>query len=374
MTHSIRTLIIVFLLSLCTQLMAQQDQINAQKQIIATLEKQVANGERELAKIRKDKSASEAKLPSLIRQIEQRNDLLSAQRKQEDLIRKEVDRATKRSEELMRELKAEREIYARMVRDSYQSYKHNSFLSYIFTSRDFIDMARRVVNMRSIANLRAEKMEHINELNSEVEKERAQLVTQQKELEKVTAGLARQKANLERDIASIRQDIKRMSSKERQNLQQSSLQKKRLDSEIAKLRTMSHGNKEGATFSSRTSNLNLPVENGRVKRYMDNMAEISGPQNARIKSIYEGRVVGVSYNRISGKYDVFIAHGEYISSYAGLAVATVSKGDKIAKNQVIGTIGATVNISTLKSEYKIVFGIYPPNANTKMRASDCFKK
>ena len=79
-------------------------------------------------------------------------------------------------------------------------------------------------------------------------------------------------------------------------------------------------------------------------------------------------------NRISSKYDVFVAHGEYITSYANLDEVSVEKGQKVAKNEKIGVVGASVNLTTMETEYKIVFGIYSPNPKETMRASDCFRK
>lgn len=65
-----------------------------------------------------------------------------------------------------------------------------------------------------------------------------------------------------------------------------------------------------------------------------------GAEGAQVISIYEGKVVEVKRNRITNKYDVYIAHGEYISSYANLNSVTVGKDDKVARNQQIGTIGS----------------------------------
>ena len=113
---------------------------------------------------------------------------------------------------------------------------------------------------------------------------------------------------------------------------------------------------------------------GRVKRYMENMAEITGPKGAAVISIYDGKVVEIKRNRITNKYDVFVAHGEYITSYANLGAVSVAKGQTVAKNSAIGVIGPAVDIQTMKTEYRLVFGIYPPAGAKKMRASDCFRK
>ncbi|MBQ1958221.1 MAG: M23 family metallopeptidase, partial [Alistipes sp.] len=93
-----------------------------------------------------------------------------------------------------------------------------------------------------------------------------------------------------------------------------------------------------------------------------------------VRTIYDGKVVEIKRNRINGKYDVFVAHGEYITSYANMDEVSVEKGQKVAKNSRIGEVGSSVNVTTMESEYKLVFGIYSPNPKETMRAADCFKK
>ena len=69
-----------------------------------------------------------------------------------------------------------------------------------------------------------------------------------------------------------------------------------------------------------------------------------------------------------------MAQGEYITSYANLGSIFFEKGQKVARNETLGAIGSAVDIATMETEYKLVFGIYPPDPNQKMRAEDCFKR
>ena len=111
-----------------------------------------------------------------------------------------------------------------------------------------------------------------------------------------------------------------------------------------------------------------------MKRYNGNMAQIVGAEGAKIISIYEGKVVDVKRNKVTNKYDVYIAHGEYITSYANLSSVAVAKGQTVARDQRIGVIGSAVDPATMNIEYKLVFGIYAPSPSVKMSAANCFKK
>ena len=183
-----------------------------------------------------------------------------------------------------------------------------------------------------------------------------------------------QRDKLQKDVKSAQRTMNQLSTKEKAALKEKLESEERLDAAIDELRKLTKGNKEGASFSRTTSNLNLPVEGGTVRRYKGNMAEITARKGAAVTTIYDGKVVEVKRNRISGQYDVFVAHGEYITSYANLESVTVEKNAKVGKNQRIGTIGSSMNLSTMQPEHKMVFGIYSPNPKETMRAADCFKK
>ncbi|MFI3282515.1 MAG: peptidoglycan DD-metalloendopeptidase family protein [Rikenellaceae bacterium] len=366
-------IVIILTLVVCSGY-AQSDKVAEQKRIIAALEKQVAEGEKEVSSLRKGKADKEKQIRSLALQIQKRNKLLSAQNAQVEMIKEEIAKSDKEHGTLSAQLSTQKELYAEMVREAYRNYRNNNLMSYLFKSEDFVDVARKIVNLRAISQLREERMARIESLTNEVAQQRQQLIENKKLLDVAVKDLENQRGQLERDQKSARSSIATMSSKEKRLLQERELQQRKLDSAIGELRKLTKGNTRGATFTAKTSNLNLPVQGGGVKRYVDNMAEVVGAKGANVVSIYDGRVVEIKQNRITGKYDVYIAHGEYITSYAGLQEVTVAKGANVQKNQVIGEIGQSVDIITMQSEYKIVFGIYPPNPSQKLKAADCFKK
>ncbi len=352
----------------------QQGLVDAQKRVIASIEKQIAEGEKSIASIRSDKNTAQRKVQSLASQVEQRNRLLSAQRQQIALLTADIDSAAVRSTSLQSELASQRELYAQMVREAYRNYSHNNFVSYIFASENFHDVGRRIVNIRRLAQLRSDRIATINSVSASLDSTRLVLLDRKASLDSTVVDITRQKNSIQRDVNAARSSLSKMSAKEREALQAKALQQQKLSTALEELRRLSKGNTQGASFSTKTSNLNLPVRGGRVKRYMDNMAEVVGAQNADVIAIYEGKVVDVKQNRITSKYDIYIAHGEYITSYAGLKSARVTKGELVVKNQVVGQVGAAVDIITMNTEYKIVFGIYPPSPTQKMKASDCFKR
>lgn len=371
-----KVVLFLFLLLGAGSLAAQNtdQQIAAQKRLIADLEKQIAREEQEISKLKKGRASAEETVRRLARQIDSRNQLLDVTERDARKLEVEVARTDSVARGLSASLDAHKRRYAEMVREAYRNYKHNNYLTYLFSSSDFNQVARRITNLREVAAMRERQMEQIVTLSEQVSVERTRLTGQQRALDSVKRSLTTQRTRLQKDSQAARANIKQLSKKEKAALQQKIAREQRLDVAIDELRKLTRGNKEGNTFTAKTSNLRLPVVGGGVKRYKGNMAEIAGPKGAQVISIYEGKVVEVKRNRITNKYDVYIAHGEYISSYANLNSVTVGKDDKVARNQQIGTIGSGVDVMTMQPEYKMVFGIYGPSPKVQMRASDCFKK
>lgn len=367
-------LTLLLVLPVCPAVAQDDRRIEEQKRVIASLEKKIAEEEQQIAKLKKGRAVTEERARRLARQIESRIRLLDETEKEAQLLRAEIARKDRLAGNLTKARDRNREQYAEMIRESYRNYRHQNYLTYVFSSRSFADMARKIAALREIAAMRERKLQEITTLSEQVRTEKESLAARHKSLNEVTRELAARKAELERDARNARSEIRQMSEREKTALQRKVSQQQQLSVAISELRKLTKGNRTGASFSSRTSGLRLPVASGRVKRYRENMAEIVGPKGAQVVSIYEGKVVEIKRNRITDKLDVFIAHGEYITSYANLGSVCVQKGQTVAQNQQIGTVGSGVDALTMQVEYKLVFGIYPPDPSQRLLAENCFKK
>jgi murein DD-endopeptidase MepM/ murein hydrolase activator NlpD len=261
-----------------------------------------------------------------------------------------------------------------LVRAAYRNYRFHNHLTFLFSARSAADIARRIAMLRVATEYRVAEMRRVAAVRKDVQAERTKLSKRKDELSATKRRLDSQRKRLRTDMAAAKKAISQMSSKQQSVLRSKMEHEDKLNAAIKQLRKLTKGNKAGASFSNKTTNLHLPVVGGRVKRYKGNMAEITGKEGAAIISIYEGKVVDVKRNKVNNKYDLYIAHGEYITSYANLSSVSVTKGTIVRRDQQIGTIGSAVNISTMELEYKIVFGIYAPSPEIKMSAANCFKK
>ena len=368
MKHLLRITLLSMLLLASYSVMAQntasqaeKEQIAKQQRLIEELERQVAEDEKELNSIKKDKSSAQKRVQTITRQINARNQLLSRTEKNISKIEFDIKVKNERLGQMQASLENEKERYAEMVREAYRNHRQNNYVTYILASKSFSDAARRIANIRAVAELRVARMQRIDSLQKAIEGEISTLGTRREELGKEKAKAEKQRKELQANVSSAKRTMNQLTKKEKAALQEKIESEQRLDAAIAELRKLTKGNTEGASFSRKTSNLNLPVVNGSVRKYKGNMAEIVGPKGAAVRSIYDGKVVDVRRNRISGKYEVFVAHGEYITSYANLDGVSVEKNSKVAKNGTLGVIGSSVNINTMEPEYKMIFGIYSPS-------------
>ena len=373
-------LVVALLMALpqCVMSQSQSDEEKAriaeQRRIVEQLEKELEEDEKRLNSIKKDKSTAQQRVRSITKQINSRNQLLNRTEREIGSIERSIVKNDSLLSQTQQNYNAERESYAEMVREAYRNYKQNNYITYILASESFTDAARRIANIRAIAVLREERLHHMDSLAKSIEEQQASLTERRRTLDDVQRKAEAQRKKLQGDVSSAKKAMSQLSKREQAALKEKMASEERLDAAIDALRKLTKGNSVGASFSRTTSNLNLPVDGGRVREYKGNMAEIIGAKGAAVRSIYEGKVVEVRRNRISGKYDVFVAHGEYITSYANLDNVVVRKDQKIEKNGTLGEVGASVNLTTMNTEYKMVFGIYSPNPKEVMRAANCFKK
>ena len=352
----------------------EKARIAQQRKVVEELEEQLARDELRLKEIKEDKSNALKRMRTITKQINSRNTLLSRTEGEILSIEKNIALNDNMITQTREEYDTECEKYAEMVREAYRNHRQNNYATYILASESFTDIARRIANIRAVASLRAARLHRIDSLGKALEEQQATLAERRHKLDSVKGKAVAQRDKLQKDVKSAQRTMNQLSTKEKAALKEKLESEERLDAAIDELRKLTKGNKEGASFSRTTSNLNLPVEGGTVRRYKGNMAEITARKGAAVTTIYDGKVVEVKRNRISGQYDVFVAHGEYITSYANLESVTVEKNAKVGKNQRIGTIGSSMNLSTMQPEHKMVFGIYSPNPKETMRAADCFKK
>ena len=83
----------------------------------------------------------------------------------------------------------------------------------------------------------------------------------------------------------------------------------------------------------------------------DKGVDIQTSKDAYVKSVFNGKVVGVMSIQGQG-ITVLIQHGEYFTAYSKLKAVTVKQDDKIVEGQNIGQV-LTVNYNVSEIKFRI---------------------
>ena len=137
-----------------------------------------------------------------------------------------------------------------MVREAYRNYRHNNYLTYIFSSRDFADMARKLTNLREVASMRERKLQDIAALSKQVAEEKELLDRRKRSLDSVT--LKPESPETEaRTRRPQRPHQHPANAPRRRNtaLQRKMSQEQQLDVAIGELRKLTKGQQGGAIRS-----------------------------------------------------------------------------------------------------------------------------
>lgn len=345
--------------------------VEKQRAKVESYKRDLEECKRRMREIVASKSSASRQIEQLRTQMNLRNNLIHETEEEMRLLQQQIASSDSVASVLDAEIGRNREIYAEMVREAWRNYRQNNYTTYLFASHGVSDAVRRAANIKRVAEMRAEKAAEIAAQEQVLGKHRAELSRRKHELDSVSLSLASERSALRQDISDVRSRLSKLSANEKKTLAQQSSYQKRLDSAVEELRRLTKGNKEGASFSEKTSNLNLPVEGGSVMRYSNNVAYVKGRRGAKVVSIYDGKVVKVSPDN-TNRFSVFVAHGGYISTYVHLGSVCVAEGDKIKKNQQIGTVGIGLDDEGRESIY-MNFALYNPEGK-KLNAANCFKK
>lgn len=350
-------------LTLSAQSKSKSKIATAVQQSIDRLNSQIAEYERQISSIRKDKKSAQAEVNKLSRLIGKRRKLVSEVNSQMNTLNGNINQLTRQINELSKQRTELQEEYAEMVRVAYRNYRQQNFTTYLFSADDFNSATRRIAAIRLVNDARQRKVAQIDSLTIQLDSARKTL-----DAEKVTLQEARNKHNAElKKLSANERDYKKrvssLSSREKKILKAQQEHRRELERIVNSTRKSKGGATVGGNIKDNRGRLPMPVAGGRIKPNGSDIAEITGAKGAQVKSVFNGEVMRVSYNRNTKSYIVLIGHGQYFTTYSNMATATVKEGQKVSVGQAIGTVGQSVDASG-KTEYKLVFGLFSPNGDT----------
>ncbi|MEG2281694.1 MAG: peptidoglycan DD-metalloendopeptidase family protein, partial [Rikenellaceae bacterium] len=298
---------------------------------------------------------------SIIRDLERQNELLGQE------IRTNKDRII----ELNNELGSLKGEYGKIMCFVYKNYLHNNILYYIFSSRSFEDLHRRLYYLKCYSNIRTKTAKEIKATSAEITRQVASLQEKEVELAKLKNAttvevnalnkelrnynsmlgtLVKQNKNLKTTIAQERKKIKNYESRIRRIMAEearklAAAKKTNTKAQTAEVVRLS------SVFAQNKGRLPSPVRNGTIterwgvhphpiysKIQVNNLGiNYRIPNGEPIRAVFDGVVSNI---HISQGLDnsIIIRHGEYFTVYTGLNIVNVKRGDLVKTGEVIGVI------------------------------------
>ncbi len=340
----------------------------------AKIQSEINQYSRLLKDVKKESKTMVLLVETIDKKISSTQQLINITNKQANLITRSIKKNTDENAKLKKELKVQKEEYARMIVKAYKSKNEQSRLMFLLSSEDFLQAYKRVQYLKSYADYRKKQADEITgksvrleEINKELKVEKKQKQEVLKINKQQRIALRKDKQEQENLLAVVKQDEKkyakeiRTASKERAKINRQI--QKLIEADIA----ASNKGKTGAVkgkfflspeakalaknFKSNQGKLPYPVDEFIISRkYGDqphpvlagikiasNGLRFQAPVNSAARAVFNGEVVRVQ-KAANGILSVYVRHGNYTSVYGNLKSVEVQKGDKLTTRDIIGTV------------------------------------
>ncbi|MHC1777413.1 MAG: murein hydrolase activator EnvC [Lentimicrobium sp.] len=356
-----------------------QDKKTQLQQKKAKIEEEINYTNKLLEETKKSKQVSLNQLVLLNKQINKRQELISAISGEIGNLDRQIEETNDTINHLTQTIKQLKQEYARMI--YYASKNRNAYtrLMFIFSANDFNQAYQRLKYFQQYSSYRQNQVRVIMEnqqlLNEKIlllEKQKAYKLSLKKSEESEKQKLTGEKAEQDKTVKKLSQKEKELLRKLRDSEKAAKKLQKAIEDLIAEeIRKASESakktgtkpapeNKFGLTpsemqlsssFAGNKGRLPWPTERGIISstfgehphpilkgiKTRNNGIDISTAKGESARAVFDGEVTSTmtlpSYNNV-----VIIRHGEFLTVYSNLDQLFVKKGDKVKTKQRIGVI------------------------------------
>lgn len=346
------------------------------------LEKERQQIEQQIKQINNNLDESQSRRQSVIEKVQTLNQRISSaerlvriNNREANMLSREINANSQAIDMLRNQLKTLKAEYAQMVVDAYKSKSQQNRIMFLLSSDNFLQAYKRLQYMKQFAAHREQQGKEIQSQTKELQELNEKLFEQRKAKEKLLVQNRQTIEKLNKDKAAEKELIASIREKEGQykkELERKQEKITEIDELIQKLirEAIAAENKKlgssssnrfkmtpeakllGGKFEDNKGKLPWPVVSGFVSRPYGTRrhavvktvmtksegVRIDTQQGAKARAIFDGEVSFVMNPRNAFKV-VMIRHGQYISVYKNIDKLNVRKGDKVKRNQFIGSIG-----------------------------------
>jgi septal ring factor EnvC (AmiA/AmiB activator) len=360
--------ILVILMSLSLALGVQGQNVKAQEEKRARLEREIEILDRQLSENASKSSSMLSNLTLIRKKVSNRKALVAESDRQ---IRQYSDKIYLKQLSINRmqaRIDTLSQHYSRLVMSAYKNRDARLWYMYMLASDNLGQAFRRMSYFKNLSSQMNQEARRIKEAKQELEKEREELKVLKKEAESVKAVRTAELKKLQGEEKQSDKIVRQLQSNRKKYQSQLNAKKKQVDAlnrEIERLvaSAMKGGTSKGtsgktdfdrklaAEFSKNKGNLPWPADGPVVDRFgqkyhpvyknlklpPNNGVDIALAKGSKVRAVFDGVVKQIvvmpGYNKC-----ILVQHGNYFTFYCKLGSTSVKAGDKIKTGDLLGTV------------------------------------
>ena len=302
---------------------------------------------------------------SLQAKIQKRAQLIETLQEENKILTNRVKRTTEVIASLENDTKILEKEYGALLRHALRQKLSDSYISFIFSAKDFNEALKRWRYLNQYRAYRARqaqviretkasllrKKETLNKLGLEKEKILSEKVFQQEQLSLESDRRNKMYQDLKSNEKSLRDELKEQ--------QEIAFQTKNAILALINDRPIASSTTSGdlnLDFQRAKTKLQKPLSDGIVVRFfgkqqhpilkrieiVNNGIDILANGSTSISAVFTGLVVG-EFTLPNGKKSVLLRHGEFYTVYSNLEQIFVKKNDQVGTGQEIGQLSPIEN-------------------------------
>jgi len=387
MTRPLRIMAAVAALLLAVPALQAQD-TSAQESRRAALQKEIAQLEQQIRDNSTRSSNALNELTLVRRQVAARRSLVQESEREVARLRDTIAARQAEADRLQRRLETMETYYRRLVRSAYKNRDTHLWYSYLLSSKDLGQAARRYTYLRDLSgqmNSQARKLKEMRaklgedlvrlsalrkeaeDIRAAREKELLDLRAEEQRSDKLVASLQQDKAKYQRQLEAKRKQVEAL-NREIERIIAQAIEDARKKQEAA-----AAGNRNtkpvdvqlAGEFAANKGKLPWPADGPVVEGFgqhnhpvyttlvmpANNGVNIGLPADAEILSVYDGEVKRVIVMPGYGRC-VLVGHGTYFTFYCKLRDVAVKSGDKVKTGQLLG------HVDTIDGQTQLHFEVW----------------
>ena len=375
---------------------AQAQNIKAQKEKRAKLEREIAIIDKQLAENASKSTDMLSNLSLIKKKISNRKDLVSESDKEIKQYSDSISRKQRDINTLKTRVDTLAAHYSRLVMGAYKTRDPRRWYMYVLASDNLGQAFRRMAYFKNLSNQLNHDAILLKDAQAELEKQRQVLSGLKKEAQDIKKQrqtelekLNKEEQQAEVIIANLEKDQKKYQKQlesKRKQVEALNREIERLVAEAMRKSKASSGSKNkmvvdsklDAAFAKNKGKLPWPADGPIVDKFgekyhpvyksvklpSNNGVDIALTKDTKVCAVFEGVVrqivVMPGYNKC-----VLIQHGNYFTFYCKLSSTNVKAGDKVVLGQQIGTVD-TINGQT-QLHFQVWVNNKPQNPETWLK-------